>query len=104
MVMTGKDRGKTGVIVKVLQKDNKVIIEGVNKRVKHVKGKNQQPGERVEFNAPIHVSNISVIDPKDGKPTRVGYKYDGNQKLRIAKKSGEVVVAQKSKKKTTSEK
>ncbi len=89
LILTGKDRGRTGVITKI--KDDRVVVEGINKMVKHVKGKNGQPGERVEFFAPIHISNVSLIDPKSKKATRIGYKFEGNQKMRISKKSGEVI-------------
>ncbi|MCF7917662.1 50S ribosomal protein L24 [Candidatus Gracilibacteria bacterium] len=101
IVLTGKDKGKTGSVTKVLQKEQRIVIEGVNRRVKHVRGREGQPGERVEFDAPIHVSNVAISDPKTGKATRIGYIYEGNQKIRIAKKSGEVIVAGKAKKKPT---
>lgn len=104
VVRTGKDRGKTGVVTKVLPKDSQVIVEGVNKCIKHVKGREGNPGERVEFDGPIHISNVSIVDPKSGKATRVGYKLDGNSKLRIAKKSGETIVPGKGKKKSETSK
>ncbi|MCF7812116.1 50S ribosomal protein L24 [Candidatus Gracilibacteria bacterium] len=103
-VLTGKDRGKTGRVVKVLQSQEKVIVEGVNRQVKHVKGRDGNPGERIEFDAPLHVSNVAVVDPKDGKPTRIRYKFDNNQKLRVSKRSDEVIVAGAGKKQKTKEK
>jgi large subunit ribosomal protein L24 len=99
IIRTGKDRGKTGTVAKVLAKDNKIVVRGINKCVKHVKGKEGNVGERVEFDGPIHVSNVSVLDPKSGKATRIGYSSDGNVKTRIAKKSGETLPVQKGKKK-----
>ena len=89
LIRTGKDRGRTGVVTKI--KGDSLVVEGINKMVKHVKGKNGQPGERVEFFGPINVSNVALIDPKSKKATRVGYKFDGNQKMRVAKKSGEII-------------
>ncbi len=91
VITAGKDRGKTGKITKVLPKKGRVIVEGVNKAIKHVKGQNGEAGERVEFFAPINVSNISMTDPKDGKPSKIGYKVDGKTKVRFARKSGTVL-------------
>ena len=95
IVQTGKDKGKSGTVTRILIKTNKIIVEGINKQTKHVKGRNGQAGERVEFFAPIDISNVAIIDPKSGKPTRIGYKFEGNQKMRIAKKSGEQIVPNK---------
>jgi large subunit ribosomal protein L24 len=91
VVTAGKDRGKTGKITKVLPKSERVIVEGVNKAIKHIKGRNGEAGERVEFFAPINVSNISIVDPKDGKPSKIGYRVDGKTKVRFARKSGTVL-------------
>jgi large subunit ribosomal protein L24 len=91
VVTAGKDRGKTGKITKVLPKSGRVIVEGVNKAIKHIKGRNGEAGERVEFFAPINVSNISIVDPKDGKPSKIGYRVDGKTKVRFARKSGTVL-------------
>ena len=93
-VTTGKYKGKTGAITKVLREDNKVVVEGMNKKVRHIKGQAGQPGERAEIFAPISVSNIAIVDPKDGKPSRVGFKIDeAGNKIRIAKKSGQALFA-----------
>lgn len=89
-VITGKDKGKTGTVTRVVASDNKVIVSGVNVRKKHVKSKKRgESGEIVQYEAPVDVSNISLVDPKKGGRTRVGYKIkqDGS-KVRIAKKSG----------------
>jgi large subunit ribosomal protein L24 len=92
-VCTGKDKGKTGNITRILLKQDRVIVDGINKTIRHVKGREGRPGERAEFFAPIDWSNIAIVDPKDGKPTRIGYKFDkGGQKIRIAKRSGEEIV------------
>lgn len=91
-VITGKDKGKTGVILKALPKKDRVIVEGVNIVKKHAKASQENPqGGIIEFEAPIHVSNVMVIDPKTGEPTRVGYKIEDGKKVRISKKSGAVL-------------
>lgn len=91
MIMTGKDRGKTGVITRFFPKTNGVIIDGINKRIRHVKGKRGEAGERIEFFAPMNISNIAVVDPKTNKPSRIGYRIESGQKVRFFKKSGEVL-------------
>ena len=93
IVTTGGDRGKTGVISKILLKTRKIVIEGVNKRIRHMKGRNGEAGQKVEFFAPIDASNVAIQDPKSGKPTKIAYKYEDGKKLRIAKASGEVIGA-----------
>jgi large subunit ribosomal protein L24 len=92
IVQAGKDRGKSGVISKIYLSQNKVLIEGVNAKTKHVKGRDGVPGDRTEIFVPIHVSNVAVVDPKSGEPTRVGYLVDAKgAKTRIAKKSGQAI-------------
>ena len=103
-MIAGADRGKTGTVTKIIASDNRVVVEGVNKHIKHVKGRDGQGGERVEFFAPIDVSNIAIADPKTGKPTRVGYKIEGKTKTRVAKKSGEVILKIAKAKKITAKK
>ena len=91
-VLSGEDKGKTGKVLKVLVDKQRAIVEGVNFVNKSAKpsAKNPQGGfEKVE--APIHVSNLSLIDPKSGKPTRVSIKHEGKNVVRIAKKSGEEI-------------
>lgn len=92
VVTTGKDRGKSAPIVRIDRKKGKVLLEGLNLKVKHVKGRDGNPGERVEISAPIDISNVAALDPKTKKPTRIGYKVDtdGN-KVRYYKASGEVI-------------
>ncbi|MCU9594042.1 50S ribosomal protein L24 [Caldibacillus thermolactis] len=91
-VITGKDKGKTGVILKALPKKDRVIVEGVNIVKKHAKPSQDNPqGGIIEMEAPIHVSNVMIIDPKTGEPTRISYKFEDGKKVRIAKKSGAVL-------------
>lgn len=88
VVIAGKDKGKEGKITKVLRNDNKIVIEGVNVVKKHVKGNGQTAGSIVEMEAPINASNAMIVDPKTGKPTRIGHTVDKNgKKIRVAKKS-----------------
>jgi large subunit ribosomal protein L24 len=92
MVLAGEDKGKTGKVLKVLVKEQRAIVEGVKIVTKSAKpsAKNPQGGfEKVE--APIHISNLSLVDPKSGKPTRVSIKHEGKNVIRIAKKSGEEI-------------
>jgi large subunit ribosomal protein L24 len=90
-VISGKDKGKTGVILAAYPKDSRVLVEGVNIVKKHSKPSQVNPqGGIISFEAPIHVSNVMPIDPKSGNPTRVGYKTIDDKKVRVAK-SGEVL-------------
>lgn len=92
MVITGKDKGKTGVILASFPKKNRVLVEGVNIMKKHSKPSQMNPqGGIINQEAPIHVSNVMPIDPKTGEPTRVGVKVENGNKVRYAKKSGEVL-------------
>ena len=93
-VIKGKysDRGKIGKVLKVFPKENKVIVEGVNIAKRHSKPTQKNPqGGIIEKEAPIHISNVSLIDPKSGKATRVAIKRENGNVQRIAKKSGEVI-------------
>ena len=92
VVLAGEDKGKTGKVLKVLVEKQRASVEGVNLVSKSVKpsAKNPQGGfEKVE--APIHISNLSLIDPKSGKPTRVSIKHEGKNVIRVSKKSGEEI-------------
>lgn len=93
MVMKGKDKGKTGKVMQVLPDENKLVVEGVNKTVKHAKTRKQgEKGQKIEFFGPISASNVMLVDPKSGKPTRVGWKVmEDGRKVRVAKKSQETV-------------
>jgi len=93
VVIAGKDKGKTGMVKAVFPKENRVLVVGVNRMTRHTKPSQQDPqGGRKLIEAPIHASNVSLIDPKDKKPTRVAIKVgkDG-VKTRVAKRSGEVI-------------
>ncbi|NLS09068.1 50S ribosomal protein L24 [Nesterenkonia sp. MY13] len=93
-VLTGKDKGKQGKVLQVLPKKDRVIVEGINRVKKHLRAGQfgQTEGGIVESEAPIHISNVAVIDPETEKPTRVGYRFeevDGElKKVRYAKASG----------------
>jgi large subunit ribosomal protein L24 len=92
MVISGKDKGKQGVILEAYPKKNRVLVEGVNIVKKHSKPSQANPqGGIINKEAPIHVSNVMPLDPKTGEPTRVGYKVEDGKKVRVAKKSGEVL-------------
>ncbi len=92
VVISGKDKGKEGVVLSAQPSNNKVVVEGVNVVKKHVRPSQMNPdGGIVEFEAPIHVSNVMIVDPKSGKPSRVGFKFVDGKKVRFAKKSGEVL-------------
>ncbi|MFM9332344.1 MULTISPECIES: 50S ribosomal protein L24 [Paenibacillus] len=93
IVITGKDKGKKGRIIAAYPRENRVLVEGVNMVKKHSKPTQQNPqGGILDQEAPIHVSNVMLVDPKTNKPTRVGYKVlENGQKVRVAKKSGEVI-------------
>lgn len=89
MVIAGKDRGKTGTILRALPKELKVIIEGVNVVKRHARRtKANQKGQIIEKAMPIHVSNVQITDPKTGKPTRIAVKRENGAYTRIARKSG----------------
>ena len=88
IVIAGSNKGKEGTIKKVLKKENRVIIEGINLVKKHQKGNGQESGGILEIEAPIHASNVMIIDPKTKKGTRIGHNTDKNgKKIRVSKKS-----------------
>lgn len=92
-IIAGKDKGKKGKIIQCFPKLEKVVVENANIMVKHMKSQRQgEPGQRIEFSAPIHISNVKLIDSKTKELTRVGYKRleDGTKK-RFSKKSGELI-------------
>ena len=93
VVLAGEDKGKTGKVLKVLVEKNRALVEGVNMVSKSTKPSAQNPqGGIVKQEAPIHISNLSLVDPKSGKATRVGIKVtEDGKKVRIAKKSGEEI-------------
>ena len=91
-VIAGKDKGKEGTIKKVLVKENRVIVEGVNQIKKHQKPNNANPnGGIIDAEAPIQASNVMLIDPSTNEPNRVGLKVVDGKKVRVAKKSGKTI-------------
>lgn len=90
IVLTGKDRGRTGTVLEAMPAIEKVLVEGINMKKRHLKGK-PGDGQMVEVPSPINVSNVALVDPKTKKATRVGYKMEGDKKVRIAKKSGQTI-------------
>src|SRR3954464_8471147 len=94
VVIAGKDKGKTGEVLKVLPTEGRLIVQGVNMVKRHTRPAMGNPGGIVEKEASIHVSNLAHIDPKDKKPTRIGYRtLEDGRKVRFAKRSGEVIDA-----------
>jgi large subunit ribosomal protein L24 len=92
VVLAGKDKGKVGEVIQVMPKASRVIVSGVNMVKRHTAPSQVNAGGIVEKEAALHVSNIAHVDPKDGKPTRVGFKViEGDRKVRYAKRSGEVI-------------
>jgi large subunit ribosomal protein L24 len=89
IVISGKDKGKTGAVVKSFPKDGKVLVEGVNIKIIHQRpGKNIQKGQKIEKPMPFNVSNVMIVDPKTKKPTRVKFSMEKGKKFRITTKSG----------------
>jgi large subunit ribosomal protein L24 len=91
-VLAGRDKGKSGEVVKVIPKNDRAIVQGVNVVKRHTAPSGGSAGGIIEKEAAIHVSNLALVDPKDDKPTRVGVKVlDDGRKVRFAKRSGEVI-------------
>jgi large subunit ribosomal protein L24 len=92
VVLSGRDRGKKGEVLRVVPRENRVVVRGVNVMKRHTRPRAGDTGGIVEKEGTIHASNVALSDPKDGKPTRVGYKTlaDG-RKVRVARRSGEVI-------------
>jgi large subunit ribosomal protein L24 len=92
IVISGRDKGKTGEVLRVLPAESRAIVQGINLAKRHTRPRMGDPGGIVEKELAIHISNIAHIDPQSSKPTRVGYKYlaDG-RKVRFARRSGEVI-------------
>ncbi|MEA2907600.1 MAG: large subunit ribosomal protein [Alphaproteobacteria bacterium] len=92
VVLTGRDKGRTGEVIEVHPAAGRALVRGVNLIKRHQKQSAQQEGGIISKEAPLHLSNLAVADPKDGKPTRVGFKFvgqgDGRRKVRVAKRSG----------------
>jgi large subunit ribosomal protein L24 len=92
VVITGKDRGKRGRVLKVVPDNNRLIVEGVNVIKRHTKPSRAESGGIIEREAAIHVSNVAVLDPKTDKPTKIGFKFlEDGRKVRFARGSGETI-------------
>jgi large subunit ribosomal protein L24 len=95
-VISGKDKGKSGKVLRVEPKKNRVFVEGMNIQKRHMRPRTIRDAQRaeavggvIEKEGPIHISNVMLVDPKSNKPTRVGVKREGGRRTRVAKKSGE---------------
>lgn len=92
IVLAGRDKGKKGEVLRVLTKEDRALVAGVNMVKRHQRPMAGKAGGIEDKEGPIHLSNLAIEDPKDGKPTRVGFKVlDGGRKVRVAKRSGEVI-------------
>ena len=92
VVLAGRDKGKEGDILQVLPKDGRAVVSGVNMVIRHTRQTQSSQGGRIPKEAPIEISNIALVDPKNGGPTRVGFRIlEDGTKVRYAKKSGEVI-------------
>ena len=91
-VIAGKDRGKSGKVIKALPKDEAVVVEGVNIKKRHQRpSRSNQKGQIIDKTMPVHISNVQLLDPKTNKPTRIGKKLVNDKYVRVAKKSGTVL-------------
>ena len=97
LIISGKDKGKQGTVLRVLASKNHVVVEGINMRTRHIKKTTQAAGQRIQYEASLDASKVMIVDPKTKKPTRIGYSIDAKtgQKKRIAKASGEVITKAK---------
>lgn len=91
VVLAGKDKGRTGNVLQVMPKDGKALVSGINMIRRHQKQTASQQAGIVAKEAPIQLSNLAIVDPKDGKPTRVGFRVEDGKKVRFAKRSGELI-------------
>jgi len=92
LVVAGAARGRRGEVLRVLQKQDRAVVQGVNVVKRHTKPRGLgQPGGIVEVEASVHLSNLKLIDPKTDKPTRVGFRIEGGRKVRVAKATGNVI-------------
>jgi large subunit ribosomal protein L24 len=91
IVISGSDKGKKGEVIKVIPDENRAVVAGVKVATKHQKQTRDQQGGLIKKEMPIHISNLALIDPKADTATRVGYRFEGDKKIRFAKKSGEAI-------------
>ena len=91
VILTGKDKGKTGNVTRVFPKESRVLVEGINMVQRHTRPTQLDPQGGIKHKeAPLHLSNVAIVDA-NGKPTRVGFRVDGDKKVRFAKSTGEVI-------------
>ena len=94
VVLSGRDKGKSGEVLRVVRAEDRVVVQGVNMVKRHTQQRPGEPGGIVEKEGTIHISNVAHIDPKSQKPTRVGYRFlEDGRKVRFAKRSGEILDA-----------
>jgi len=92
VVVTGREKGKTGEVLRVVPKEARVLVQGVNMVKRHTRPSQRTPGGINELEAPLHISNVALADPQDGKPTRVGFRtLEDGRKVRFARRSGEII-------------
>ncbi len=91
IVLSGKDKGREGQIETIMPQDGKAVVTGINTAIRHTRQSQNSQGGRVPVDMPIQLSNLALVDPKEGGATRVGFKMDGDKKVRYAKKSGAVI-------------
>lgn len=91
VVLSGKDKGRKGEVLQVMPKDDKAVVRGINVVKCHQRQTQTQEAGIISKEAAIHLSNLAVADPKDGKPTRVGFRIEDGKKVRVAKRSGAVI-------------
>ena len=93
VVLAGKDKGREGEITAVMPKEGKAVVSGINVAIRHTKQSQTSQGGRVSKEMPIQLSNLELVDPKEGGATRVGFRMEDGKKVRFAKKSGETINA-----------
>jgi large subunit ribosomal protein L24 len=92
VVITGREKGKSGEVLRVLRDEDRVLVQGINMIKRHTRPAAGQPGGIIEKEAAIHISNVAHLDPKSNRPTRIGYRFlEDGRKVRFAKRSGEVL-------------
>jgi len=92
VVLAGKDKGRQGQVIRVLPKENRLVVAGVNMVKRHTRPSQGDPQGGIKHKeAALHVSNVALVDPRTGEPTRVGFRIENGKKVRVAKKSGEVI-------------
>ena len=92
VLLAGRDKGRQGEVLRVFPKEERLIVQGLNLVKRHTRPSQSDPQGGIKTKeAPLHISNVAFVDPKTGGPTRVGFRMDGDKKVRVAKKSGEVI-------------